>query len=356
MNNKTSNILIVDDEPLVLDSLTGLMMELGYSVTPCRDGNEAMDNFTKDKIDIVITDIKMPIISGIELLENIHNINKEIPVILMTAFTQMDMAIAGIRNGAFDFIIKPYNPEYLVYSIEKAVRYNKLLQMDKDYKHQLEMTVEERTKELAYALFSLRNVSREMIQRLIVMAEFRDTDTGAHISRIGLYSNKIAEAMDMPMDFIENISFASQMHDIGKIGIPDSILLKPGALTKEEFETMQSHCVIGEKVLTGSSYPNIKMAASIALNHHERWDGSGYPRKLKGNAIPMEGRIVMLTDQYDALRSKRPYKPSLSHDDVFRIITEGDGRTMPEHFDPDVLKAFIEVASLLDEIFVTYSD
>jgi putative two-component system response regulator len=195
-----------------------------------------------------------------------------------------------------------------------------------------------------------------MIQRLIAMAEFRDTDTGAHISRIGLYSNKIAEAMDMSMDFIENISFASQMHDIGKIGIPDSILLKPGALAKEEFETMKSHCIIGEQVLTGSSYPNIKMAASIALNHHERWDGGGYPRKLKGNAIPLEGRIVMLADQYDALRSKRPYKPSLSHDDVFRIITEGDGRTMPEHFDPDVLKAFIEVASLLDEIFVTYSD
>jgi len=348
--------MIVDDEPLVLDSLTGLMMELGYSVTQCRDGHEAMDNFTSNKIDVVLTDIKMPEISGIELLENIHNVNKEIPVILMTAYTQMDMAIAGIRHGAFDFIVKPYNPEYLVYSIEKAVRYNNLLQVDKDYKHQLEATVEERTKELAHALLSLRNVSREMIQRLIAMAEFRDTDTGAHISRIGLYSNKIAEAMDMSMDFIENITFASQMHDIGKIGIPDSILLKPEPLTKEEFETMQSHCVIGEKVLAGSSYPNIKMAASIALNHHEKWDGSGYPRKLKGKAIPMEGRIVMLTDQYDALRSKRPYKPSLNHDDVFRIITEGDGRTKPQHFDPDVLKAFIEVASLLDEIFVTYSD
>jgi putative two-component system response regulator len=356
LSNRTTNILIVDDEPLVLNSLSGLMMELGYSVIPCSNGNEAMNNFTRSKIDVVLTDVKMPEISGIELLENIHNVNKEVPVILMTAYTQMDMAIAGIRHGAFDFIVKPYNPEYLIYSIEKAVRYNKLLQMDRDYKHQLETTVEERTKELAHALLSLRNVSREMIQRLIAMAEFRDTDTGAHISRIGLYSNKIAEAMDMPMDFIENITFASQMHDIGKIGIPDSILLKPGALTKEEFETMKSHCIIGEKVLAGSSYLNIKMASSIALNHHERWDGTGYPRKLKGSAIPIEGRIVMLTDQYDALRSKRPYKPSLSHDDVFKIITGGDGRTIPEHFDPDVLKAFVDISSVLDEIFVTYSD
>jgi len=135
------NIMIVDDEPLVLGSLTKLMMEMGYSVTPCRDGNEAMDNFISNKIDVVITDVKMPEISGIELLENIRNINKEIPVILMTAYTQTDVAIAGIRHGAFDFIVKPYNPEYLVSSIEKAIRYNRLLQMDKDYKHQLETTV-----------------------------------------------------------------------------------------------------------------------------------------------------------------------------------------------------------------------
>jgi putative two-component system response regulator len=356
LNKTGANIIVVDDEPLVLNSLSGLLRELGYSVISCNNGKEAIDKFIENKIDIVLTDIKMPKISGIELLEKIHDINKEIPVILMTAYTQMDMAVAGIRHGAFDFIVKPYNPEYLVYSIEKAVKYNKLVQMDKDYKHLLETTVKERTKELANALLSLRNVSREMIQRLISMAEFRDTDTGEHISRIGLYSNKIAESMDMPMDFIENITFASQMHDIGKIGIPDSILLKPGALTKNEFETMKSHCIIGEKVLAGSSYPNIQMAESIALNHHERWDGTGYPRKLKNTSIPIEGRIVMLTDQYDALRSKRPYKPPLSHEDVFKIITTGDGRTMPEHFDPDVLNAFIEVAPLLDEIFQNFSD
>lgn len=228
MNAPNTHILVVDDEPLVLHSLSGLLREFGYSVTSCKNAGDALDMFQKDSVDIVLTDIKMPQISGIELLEKIHSIKKDIPVILMTAYAQMDVAVAGIKHGAFDFIIKPYSPEYLLSSIEKAVKYNSLLRIDRDYRRLLENTVEKRTQELANALTLVRNVSKEMIQRLTSMAEFRDTDTGAHTSRIGLYSNKIAEALNMSMDFIDNITFASQMHDIGKIGIPDNILLKPG--------------------------------------------------------------------------------------------------------------------------------
>ena len=263
-------ILIVDDDAFVLDSVSALLKAYGYSVIPSSNAADAIEKFQAGKIDVVLTDIKMPGITGIELLKRLHSINADTPVILMTAYAQLDTAINGIQYGAFDFILKPYNPEYLIISIDKAARYISLINVEKHYKKMLEDTVRERTQELARALVSLENVSREMIQRLTAMAEFRDTDTGAHISRLGLYANKIAEEMDMPMDFIDIITFASQMHDIGKIGIPDSILLKPGPLTKEEFEIMKNHCIIGQKVLAGSSDANIKMAESIALNHHER--------------------------------------------------------------------------------------
>jgi len=344
-------IIYVDDDIDLLESVSELLSEDGFIVYPFTNGFDALDKLLREPVDVVLTDIKMPKITGIELLDRIRAIDTETPVILTTGYADLNVAIDAIKKGAFEFILKPFDFSYLIHAINKGVQHKQALQFEKNYKAELEKMVVQRTQELSQALKSVKNMSSVVIERLTAAAELRDKVTGLHIARIGLYSCLISRSLGLPEDFTDTLTIASAMHDVGKIGIPDAILLKPGSLTPDELKIIESHTTIGAKILKGTSFPLLQMAASIAMTHHERWDGSGYPKKLKGKAIPVEGRIVMMADQYDALRSPRAYKSSLDHKTAYGILTQGDAMTSPEHFDPDVMRAFKDTASMFEEIY-----
>lgn len=356
MKNENGKVALVDDDQYVLDCTATLLRISGFEVSSFSSGEDALYALAQDHFDLVLTDVNMAGMSGIDLLRQSRLRDAELPVILMTAYAELNIAVSAVKEGAFDFIIKPYSPAHLIHAVEKGIRFGHLKELEKNYKDELERTVTSRTRELNQALTQLKALSEETITRLTNAAELRDEDTGRHISRIGIYAGRLAEVMGAPADFVSTIRIASAMHDVGKIGIPDLVLLKGGPLTAEEFALMKTHTVVGERILSGSSFPMLQMAASIALTHHERWDGTGYPNGLNGASTPMEGRIVMLADQYDALRSKRVYKPAFDHGKCNMIILEGDGRTMPGHFDPDVLNAFRMISNDFDEIYVANSD
>jgi putative two-component system response regulator len=358
MNDSKYRILIADDEEQNRLLLMNLCEGLGYETYEAKNGQEAIDQTIKYMPDLIIMDVMMPEINGFEATERIKasEITKHIPIIIATALGSRQDRLTGISKGADDFLLKPYDLEELSLRIRNNIKIKKYYDLLKEHNKILEEQVEQRTKKLKESHEKIKHAYIETIYRLTLAAEYKDGELGAHIRRISIYSKILAEKLEMDSKYVENIYNSSPMHDIGKVGVPDSILLKSDPLTPEEWELMKKHTTIGANILEGSESEFLKMGKEIALTHHEKWDGSGYPHGLKGEDIPLSGRIVIIADQYDALRSKRPYKPSFDHEKTVGIITKGDGRTVPKHFDPEVLKMFKKTHKEFQEIFETFKD
>ena len=343
MFNK-QRLLIVDDNKSNIKILNELLRD-EYNINVATNGMDALKIAASDfPPDLVLLDVMMPEMDGYEVFRRLKESEqtKDIPILFITAKVGVEDEQKGLELGAVDYITKPISPPIVL----ARVRNHMELKVHKD---RLEELVDQRTKQLQEGYV-------DTINRLTLASEYKDEDTGSHIRRISYYTKEIAKVLGADHEFCESIFFASPMHDIGKVSIPDTILLKQGPLDDQEWQVMTTHPKIGASILEGSGSPYLQMAVDIALCHHERWDGNGYPNGLKGEDIPITARIMNIADQYDALRSKRPYKPAFDHIKTIEIIIKSDGRTIPEHFDPDVLSAFEKVSGTFADIYEAHKD
>ncbi len=346
-----AKILIIDDEDRNVKLLSALLRAEGYATLSAANGRDGLAEALLKKPDLILLDVMMAEMDGFETVAWLKGDSrtKNVPVIMVSALDDRDSKMRSLEFGAEDFLSKPIDRAELKARVRNLLRLKEYSDLLIDHNRILEETVRERTEQLATAY-------RDTVLTLVRAAEHKDESTGHHVRRISYYCRVLAEAMKQSTSFQDAIFNASPMHDIGKIGIPDHVLLKTSGFTPAEWLVMRTHCALGASILATGTSPYTHMGAEIALNHHECWDGSGYPNGLKAATIPLSARIMQICDVYDALRSQRPYKPALTHARAVEIITHGDGRTLPAHFDPVALGCFTRDAGRFAAIYAEHVD
>jgi putative two-component system response regulator len=340
-------LLLVDDTPMNLQVATGIL-RAHYQALAATDGQKALDIVARrPDIQLILLDIMMPGMDGYEVCRRLKDnpLTAHIPVIFLTALNATDDEKKAFIAGGVDFINKPFQPETLL----ARVRTHVMLHSQQQH---LEVLVRQRTSELEAKTEELEATRLQVIHQLGRAAEYKDDDTGTHVIRMSHFSRLLAESAGLSADHVDLIFKASPMHDIGKLGIPDSILKKPGKLTDEEFEVMKRHPAIGAGIIGAHKSELLECARVVALTHHEKWNGRGYPRGRAGDDIPIEGRIVALADVFDALTSERPYKKAWSVEDTMALIQREAG----QHFDPNLVPLLAERVPEFIEIKRRYDD
>lgn len=350
---KEGSILVIDDDEVVLGVFKDLLELRSFEVLTAQEGRAGLDVFRNNRPDLVITDISMPELDGLQVLRRIREMDECVPVILVTGHGDLDNALRALRRGAYDFLLKPINPEILLNTVITGIEHCRLRRFERDYRHILEEQVEARTKDLMQSYKTIQKIQEASIFALAKLAESRDDETGLHLRRLQAYCKAVClrlrqrEAYQrfMADDFVDNIVRSSVLHDIGKVAIPDNILFSPDKFELDEYEIMKQHTVYGGKALeeaaleVGGEENYLSMGRDVAYYHHEHWDGNGYPFGLKGEEIPLAARIVALADVYDALTTQRRYRKAVAHEQAIQAIVSGRDK----QFDPEIVDALLEI-------------
>ena len=357
---RPKRVLVVDDQEETAETLRRLLIGFGHEVEVARDGIEALAKL-KLGVDVVSLDAEMPGMDGFEVARRIRKDPEfgDVPIMMVTGLGSREDRLRAVEAGVNDFIAKPVEMTELSVRSASLLRMKEATDALKRHRMELEQTVASRTAELRRALDEMVEAQRatyaahlDTIERLVLAAEYKDRDTAAHIERIGGYCATLGKGLNLSPQEVELLRYASQMHDVGKIGIPDVILLKSGRLDEAEWKIMRQHPTIGARILHGSPSDLVQMGEIIALSHHERWDGAGYPSGTAGEAIPLVGRICAVVDVFDALTSDRPYRHALPNSVAYGMVAAERG----QHFDPGVLDLFFSQREQVEEIQQEYRD